>query len=112
MPCYEPRDYDSTPVDVKVNGLTAKQLNALLCGVLDFYQSHYNDAILWNKVDWEECGLHMSDALMWHQRHKIADEQRRQRERDEANRKKLIADGLKKLTYQERIALGIKLKGQ
>lgn len=113
MPCYDPRDSGGGVeyVDVRVNGLTAKQLDAILCGVLDVDRQAVANLrpgqLLWDLVDWKEVGLPRTVAEKWHENHKKTDELRRKREEDEARARAARRSGLRKLTYEERKALGV-----
>jgi hypothetical protein len=62
-------------------------------------------------VDWREAGVTRKQAVDWWNRHKAADQARREREaREKAEQERndrLKRSGLKKLTAAERRALGI-----
>lgn len=115
MPCrtYEPEN------DVpRYNGLTAAELEAVLCGVFTVLTEMSTSdsatspkinliANVFDAVDWDEAGVTRRDALGWWSRHRIADNARRAREREEEARLQLREAALAKLTPVERHVLGI-----
>lgn len=111
MPCYDPRDsgHHTEYVNVRVNGCTAKELDAILCGVLDVDRAKLKPGvILWDLVDWEEVGLPRRVAERWHKKHREADEMRKRAEAQERERNRLRRDALRKLSLAERRVLGIR----
>lgn len=111
MPCYDPRDNGphTEYVDVKVNGCTAKELDAILCGVLDVDRAKLKPGVmLWDLVDWEEVGLPRAVAERWHKRHRETDAMRKRVEAQERERKRLHRDAIRKLSVEERRVLGIR----
>lgn len=111
MPCYDPRDNGRTiEVDRPVNGCTAAQLDAILCGVLDVDRNKLKPGVLvWDLVDWKEVGVKRSVAEAWHYNHRQKDKIRKEREARENNLQRLKKSALSKLTQEEIDA--IKRKG-
>lgn len=125
MPCTDggvPYESYRTPQPRKYNGLTAEQLEAVLCGLFTVLEdastaagaplsaNHMADAL--GRVDWTEAGVNRKQAVDWWKSHKAADKARHEREariKAELERQaKLKASALNKLTPEERLALGIK----
>jgi hypothetical protein len=113
MPCrdggpyepYETRDRLATYVS---NGLSGRELEAVLCAILS------NDTTALDVIPakiWKEAGVTRKKAADWWKRHQAADKARRAREehqRAEAERQAMLkASGLNKLTHAERVALGL-----
>lgn len=107
MPCYDPRDRGGTiEVDRTVNGCTAAQLDAILCGVLDIDRNKLKPGVLaWDLVDWDEVGVKRSVAEMWHRNHRETDRIKREREERENSLQRLKKSALSKLTQEEINAL-------
>lgn len=107
MPCYDPIK-SVEYIDRRVNGLTAKQLDAILCGVLDVDRAKVArlkpGQLIWDLVDWVEVGLPRSLAERWRQDHR----ERRWRETAEKRQQLNRRAGLAKLTDAEKKALGLK----
>jgi hypothetical protein len=112
MPCTDggvPYESYRTPQPRYYNGLTAEQLEAVLCALLT------NDATILGVVPaeiWEESGVTYKEAMRWWKSHKAADEARRALEDAERRQRirleTLRESGLNKLTDAERLALGLK----
>lgn len=120
MPCSDGGvPYETGPR--RYNGLTAEQLEAVLCGVFTVLEdaSKLGNTPLapgaigdvMARMDWTEIGVTRTQAVNWWDSHKVADKVRREREemrRLEAERNdRLKKSGLNKLTPAERIALGL-----
>lgn len=112
MPCYDSRDHGHTTIEVdrRVNGCTAAQLDAILCGVLDVDRDKLKKGVLvWDLVDWDEVGVSRATAEMWHRNHREADRKKRERQLREKTLNDLKKSALSKLTPEEINA--IKRKG-
>lgn len=104
MPCRDGRDDIRTEyVDRKIHGLDIHDFEAILCGVL----SAKGGNLLLGKVDWEEVGVSRTRVATWWHLHQEEDRRRRDRELAAAKLKATAAQALKKLTQEERHALGL-----
>jgi hypothetical protein len=114
MPCTDGGyPYDRHAAPRTYNGLTAEQLEAVLCGLFTVLEDHglvggYSIAAWLAAVDWEEAGVTRKQAADWWKAHKAADKARLERETRIREEAELKASALSKLTPAERNALGIK----
>lgn len=107
MPCRgESDDYPRIdPEDLK----KLRNIEAILCGILTLLEQNatarFNFVL--NNLDYKEIGVSRQWLEKWWTIHKRHDAERRAREAADAERKKLRAKGLKKLSPKERKALGL-----
>jgi len=107
MPCSD--NWPSEPqAERRYHGLTAEQLEALLCAILTYDESVLGVIM---PEQWAESGITLNQAKAFWKDHQADDKLRREREarqRDEAVRQAMLkASALKKLTPAERTALGL-----
>jgi hypothetical protein len=79
-----------------------------LCGLLTALEKE--DVLnLWlHEIDWKEVGITKKEAMKWWEYHKKEDRNRRAAENEAAEREKIKATALSKLTLAEKKTLGIK----
>lgn len=113
MPCCDPMDWDGVDRSSR-HGMTMDHFEAALCGIFTAVERWGNDTTqegrlkqMLDKVDWEEAGVKRKTVEIWWKKHKKEDEERRAREEAERQKEMLRQTALSKLTFAERIALGI-----
>lgn len=111
MPCYDPRPPIEYENGVRYGLRKSEETAAYLCGVLTLIEKKGLLDQFLNEIDYGEL---MSGAKAnkdtlgaWWRLHKMEDERRRKREKDEAARELLIKQGLAKLSEEEIEALGL-----
>lgn len=81
---------------------------ASLCAVLTALSLRGRLNVVLEDIDWKEAGLSKDDLFRWWEAHQVADQQRRLREKSDAERKQMQQEALAKLTDDERRILGLK----
>lgn len=111
MPCLGPTP-DEWNAERRAKGTLAgeREFEAVLCGVLSAIRDRDGAAevVCWlDTVDWQEVGVPRERVNNWWAAHQFEDEQRRSRERRDAERATVRSEALAKLTPAERKALGV-----
>lgn len=102
MPCRD-GGYSDVVVEYRDN----PKIAAALCAVFTVLEKEKQlDKVLAN-VDWKEAGVPPKYISAWWDKHKIADEMRRTREKREQEKKRKRDAVLQKLTLEERKLLGV-----
>lgn len=107
MPCRV-EDWERPSISKeKRHGMTIDDFEAVLCGLFTEIEAD-GELILWlGDINWKEVGVTRRTVEGWWKAHKKEDEVRRARENAEKNKAELKAAALKKLSPEERAALGI-----
>ena len=111
MPCRtDGWDEPVKPRKETRHGMDIADFEAVLCGIL----TAASEGILVGRVDglmdvvdWKEAGVSRKTVEAWWKRHQKEDADRRAREAAEQRRTALKQSALKKLTAEERAALGL-----
>lgn len=96
MPCFTPDPGPST------EEIRAAKMPAVLCGILSMHGISILDGL-----DWREIGVSRNEVEGWWNHHKQQDERRRKREKAIADEEAARKDALKKLSPDEKKALGL-----
>lgn len=106
MPCRTEGPYEPYDSRQRLTSLVAN-LSAALCAVLTVVEANGEIDDLFNAVDYKEAGIPEGFIREWWAKHQEEDRIRKQREKEEAERKRLRQKALEKLTPKERAALGV-----
>jgi len=107
MPCNDGGMFRSDEDQARGLITTARDFEAVLCGILSAMITTDEVKYWLNEVDWKEVGVSRKRVEKWWKEHQKEDAERRKRE--EALQAKLAAreSALAKLTPAERHALGL-----
>lgn len=83
------------------------KMAARLCAVLSVLEHNKSLDHILNQVNWREAGVSKAGLERWWNDHKLMDQQRKARERNERERQRTKEAALKKLSPAERKALGL-----
>jgi hypothetical protein len=102
-------NYHEEPLHDIRHGADINDFEAVLCGLFTYIERFSTSGVegYLNGVDWKEVGVPRSVVENWWEHHKKEDEERRAREAAEKLKEKIRAEALKKLSVEERIALGL-----
>jgi hypothetical protein len=107
MPCRDggPSDYEISCNHASVIDKWEKRACALL-GFLEGHGELLKTFI--EQTDWKEAGTEPAELLQWWRSHQRKDIRRKREEKVAREKEKLRRDALKKLSKEEREALGLK----
>lgn len=112
MPCLTwPDDWNRPKRKTQID--TVAEFKAVLCGILTAAKQKAErtgyaevEALL-DEVDWKEAGVKRVHVEKWWEAHQKEDEARRKREAEKREKDRLRQSAIKKLTDEERKALGL-----
>lgn len=84
MPCRY--DDPSSPEEREADRFRSQGTAAVLCGVFSRWEADGTFEVNFAKIDWKEVGWDPAVAEQWWVKHKIADLERRQREKTKAEK--------------------------
>lgn len=102
MPCSDGRDrgYDRETEEQR------RFAESALCAVLTYCESNNIDIL--PNIDYKEAGITRTLLTTWWRKHKEIDRLRREREKVLKEQEQLKQTAISKLTFAERMALGLK----